>query len=129
MPEVLEVRGFAQLRRTLRQAGADLEDMRSTNNSIAQFVGATAAQRAPRRSGMLAASWAPSNSKTAANVRFGVVYASPVHWGVGPRSGLRGPHNIAPNRFATEAAADTEPTWVDMYRDRVQELLDRVRGA
>jgi len=129
MPEVLEVRGFAQLRRTLRKSGADLEDMRATNNEIAQFVGATAAQRAPRRSGMLGASWAPSNSKNMASFRFGVVYAAPVHWGVGLRPGLRGPHNIAPNRFATEAAADTEPTWSDMYRARAQEVLNQVRGA
>lgn len=125
----VEIEGYGTLRATLRKAGADLEDMRTVNNQVAQFVGATAAQRAPRRSGLLAASWAPSNSKSQATVRFPVPYANAIHWGTGARVGRRGPHNISPTLFATSAAADTEPTWGQMYRDRVQQVLDRVRGA
>lgn len=125
----VELVGIGTLRRSLRKAGVDLEDMRAINNAIASFVGATAAGRAPRRTGMLAAAWAPSNSKTQAAVRFGQVYAKPVHWGTGPRPGRRGPHNIAANRFATEAAAETEPTWAEMYRARVDEALGQVKGA
>lgn len=126
----VEVEGFGTLRATLRRAGADLEDMRQTNNAVASFVGASAARRAPRRSGMLAASWAPSsNSKTEAVVRFPLPYANAVHWGTGARPGLRGPHNIRPSLFASSAAADTESTWEQMYRDRVQQVLDQVRGA
>lgn len=126
--DVYRVEGVRELRAALRQMGDDLEEMRTVNNRVGDYVGATAAQRAPRRSGMLAASWRPANSKTEAAVRFGgaaVPYANAVHWGTGPRPGRRGPHNITPNRFATEAAAATEPTWGNWYLEFIDDVMKR----
>ncbi|MCL1871947.1 MAG: hypothetical protein FWF90_16245 [Promicromonosporaceae bacterium] len=127
-PGVYRVEGVRELRAALRAMGDDLQEMRALNTQVASFVGATAAQRAPRISGMLAASWRPSNSKTEASVRFGgaaVPYANAVHWGTGPRPGRRGPHNITPNRFATEAAAATEPTWGNWYLEFIDDVMQR----
>jgi hypothetical protein len=42
---------------------------------------------------------------------------------------MRGPHNIRPSLFATEAAADTEPTWIEFYFEELERMVDKVRGA
>lgn len=127
-----QVEGVAQLRAALARLGVDMNDFKTIHADVASYVGAEAATRAPRRSGMLAASWRPGSAKTQAVVRFGgaaVPYAAAVHWGTGPRPGMRGPHNIRATRFATEAAADTEPTWVQWYLDELQKLVDNAMEA
>lgn len=127
----VEVVGGRRLRATLLELGIDVQDFKSIHEQVASYVGATAAARAPRRSGMLAASWRPGAAKTQAVVRFGgagLRYANAVHWGTGARAGLRGPHNIAPTLFATKAASDTEPTWVPWYMAELDRMVDRVKG-
>jgi hypothetical protein len=122
------VEGVRELRTALSKMGDDLQEFRTLNTKVASYVGATAAQRAPRVSGMLAASWRPSGTKTQAATRFGgagVPYANAVHWGTGPRPGRRGPHNIAPNRFASDAALSTEPTWGQWYLDYIEQIMQR----
>lgn len=129
MPDQVRVEGADTLARTLRSAVRAIGDLSQTNTKVAAGIGVAASQRAPRRTGRLAASGRPSGTATEAVLTFGVVHASPIQWGVGPRRGLRGPHNISPTRFATEAAADTQPVWLDTYTERVQSVLDQVRGA
>lgn len=129
MPESVQVEGADRLRRTLRAAAGDIADLSATNRKVATGLGTAASHRAPRRTGRLAASGRPSSTGTEAVLTFGVVHAAPLQWGVGPRLGLRGPHNIAATRFATEAMADTEPQWMKAYTDAVQDALDQVRGA
>lgn len=126
-----QVIGARELRASLKELGADLNDFKGVHAQVASFVGAEGASRAPRRSGMLAASWRPGSAKTNATVRFGgaaVPYANAVHWGTGARPGRRGPHNIRPSLFATEAASDTEPTWVPWYLAELQNMVNKVRG-
>lgn len=128
----VKVEGLDNLRRTLRRLGDDMTDgWGAVNARVASYVGASAAQRAPRRSGLLAASWRPSGGKSVATVRFGgaaVPYANAVHWGTGPRRGLRGPHNIPRTLFVTTAARDTEPVWFGYYYDALDQMLARVKG-
>lgn len=127
----VEVVGGRRLRATLAELGIDMQDFKSIHEQVASFVGATAAARAPRRSGMLAASWRPGSAKTRAVVRFGgstIPYANAVHWGTGARAGLRGPHNIRPSLFATKAASETEPTWVPWYMAELDRMVGKVRG-
>lgn len=127
-----QVEGMKQLRAALLQLGVEMQDLKDINSEVGQFIGATAAARAPRRSGILAASWRPGASNRDVTVRFGgggVPYGNAVHWGTGPRPGLRGPHNIARNPFAWEAAQDTEPTWLDWYLDELQKLADNAMEA
>lgn len=127
----LEVVGAKRLRASLLELGLDVQDFKDIHERVSSYVGSTAAAAAPRRSGMLAASWRPGSAKTQAVVRFGgavVPYANAVHWGTGARPGERGPHNIAPTLFATEAAAETEPTWVPWYMTELERLVAKVRG-
>jgi hypothetical protein len=116
----------------MRRAGIDMEDLKAAHAQASQFVGAMAASRAPRQTGMLAASWRPSAAATQATIRFGgarVPYANAVHWGTGARPGKRGPHNIAPNPFVVNTAHDLEPTWVPIYLEAIEAIIDTVRGA
>jgi hypothetical protein len=126
-----DVKGAARLRATLLGLGVDVQDFKAIHDRVASYVGAEGAARAPRRSGLLAASWRPGSQKANATVRFGgagVPYANAVHWGTGPRPGRRGPHNIRPTLFATSAAAETEPTWAEWYFTELEAMVSRVRG-
>lgn len=128
----VEVEGVRELRASMRRLGQDVHQFKDVHAKVGNYVGATAASGAPRRTGMLAASWRPGAAATQATVRFGgagVRYANAVHWGTGPRPGRRGPHNIAPRPFAVNAAHATEPTWVPWYQDALQRMVNRVRGA
>lgn len=128
----VQVEGARQLRASLKRLGDDLSDFKDVHARVGGLVVAEARTRVRARSGALAASGRPGASKTQAVARFGgarVRYANAVHWGTGARSGLRGPHNIRPNRFATSAAAGTEPTWVVWYQAAVDRMLTKVRGA
>jgi hypothetical protein len=136
MADRVEVQGARELRASLKHLGADLGDFAAVHTQVASFVGAVAARGVPnttgRGTGWLSSSWRPGAAKTSASVRFGgagTPYANAVHWGTGARPGRRGPHNIRPSRFVTNAAADTESTWVGWYLTEVQKMVDRVRGA
>lgn len=129
MPEAVQVDGADTIARTMRAAAGAIADLSATNAKVATSIGNAAAARAPRRTGRLAASGRPTSTGTEAVLSFGVVHASPINFGVGPRRGLRGPHNITATRFATEAAEQTQPAWLGTYQDRVQSVLDQVRGA
>src|SRR6188508_1995954 len=105
---IVKVEGARQLRATLRKAGDDLGDLQRIHATVSRIVAARAASNAPRVSGALAGSVRGSQAKTRAIVRAGgarVPYAGPIHWGW-PR------RNIAATLFASRAATDTEPTWL-----------------
>lgn len=131
MAATFDVKGAKRLRATLLEFGVSVEDFKAIHERVASFVGAESATRAPRRSGMLAASWRPGSAKAQATVRFGgavVPYANAIHWGTGPRPGRPGPHNIRPSLFATRAAAETESTWADWYFSELNRMLAKVEG-
>lgn len=121
----LRVEGAAELRRTLKAAGDDLNDLKDAHATAARLVAADAAQRAPRRTGRLASNVRGSGAKTSATIRAGgakVPYAGPIHWGWPA-------HNIKPNPFIAEAAQTTEGAWTAIYHNSVQRILDRVKGT
>jgi hypothetical protein len=122
---VIEVKGVRELRRSMRKAGEDLSQMNRANQAVSGFVAARAAGSAPRRSGRLAGSLRGSGGRTAAIVRAGgakVPYASPIHWGW-PR------RNIRAQPWISEAATSTESTWLGMYADAIEQILNKVKGA
>jgi len=119
---MLEVRGARQLRDAMKEAGMSLDDLKPVHGRAAAVVAAAARSRAPVRSGRLAGSVRSSGTRRAGVVRAGrarIPYAGPIHWGW-PR------RHIAANTFLTDAAAATEPVWVEMYVHDVEQLLDRV---
>lgn len=120
----VEVEGLNNFVRTLRKAGEDLEELKDAHARAASIVATAAAERAPRRSGTLAASVRGSRQVRRARIQAGraaVPYAGPIHWGW-PARGIKA------DPFITLAARATEPQWVKQYLDDVQTALDNVRG-
>lgn len=123
------VEGARQLRRTLKQAGADMADLKAINRHAAAVVLPVAASNAPVRTGALAKSVrvgatasagvvrAGNNRKTAAGVPYGGV----IHWGW-PARGIRA------NTFITDAARATEPVWVELYVREMNDAIQKVKG-
>lgn len=120
----LEVDGLRKLRADLRRMGDDLGDLKDANADAARLVAAAAEQRAPKRTGALAASGRGNRAAGRAQVLFGgarVPYAAVVHYGWPA-------HHIAPHPFVIEAARDTEPEWLQLYQAGIDKALDRVAG-
>ena len=67
----LQLKGAAQLAKGLRQAGADLKDLRDINEQAAQIVAPAAKALAPQRSGRLAKSIRAGATQKAGVVRAG----------------------------------------------------------
>lgn len=121
----IKVEGGARLRRTLRQAGSDLQDLAAAHAATAQLVAAAGRARAPKVSGRLAGTIRPSGTKTKAVVRAGfarVPYAGPIHWGWPSR-------NISAQPFLSDAATSTEPAWQNIYMQAVDKAISKVEGA
>jgi hypothetical protein len=132
MASTIQVEGARELRASLKRLGVELDDLKEAHVEVAGVVGRRAVSTAPKRSGRLAGTMRPGAAKAQAAVRFGgarAPYANAVHWGTGPRPGRRGPHNIARNAFAWEAAKDTQPEWEPIYAAAIDHLLALVKGA
>lgn len=123
--EVIQVEGAKELRKTLKQAGADMKDFTAAHREASTIVAGRAAPSVPRVSGALASSVRPGATQTQALVRAGgarVVYANPIHWGW-PR------RNIVPTLFLTGPAAESEPEWTEVYLARLNDIIEKVHGA
>ena len=122
---VVKVEGARELRRTLKAAGDDLEDLKHVHATVARYVAMRGAAMAPRRSGRLAGSVRGNQAKTSATVRAGgarIPYANVIHWGW-PR------HHIESQPFLVNAAHITEPTWTKYYLREVERITARVHGT
>lgn len=121
-----EVEGGRQLRKTLREAGDDLTDLKSVHHQAAQIAANRVADLAPKVSGKLAATIRAAGTKTAGIIRAGnnskVKYAGPIQWGWFRRG-------IQPNPFATRGAQQSEPRWLPLYEDYVEATLNKIKGA
>jgi len=127
--EIVEVKGADRLAATLREFARSLEDMADANRRAGEAIGSSAVSRVPRRTGRLAGSLRVDAAPTDVRVGFGAVHAAPIHWGVGPRVGLRGPHNIRGTLFLTEALAASETVVLNVYEEAIDTRLGKVRGA
>ena len=120
-----KILGARELRRTLKQAGVDMNDMKDVNAAVANLVVGEARSRAPRKSGALAASGRGNRAVGKAQIIFGgarLRYAGPIHWGW-PARGIRA------RPFASEAAQSTEPQWTELYLQGVQTVIASIRGV
>lgn len=123
----IRVEGLPRLTASLDRLGSDLADIAPPD--AARVIGTAAQARAPKRTGRLAGSFSSSAGDGTVSVRFGVPYAGPLNFGVGPRRGQRGPHNIRATRFLTGAIADKETIWFKSYENAAQKAADKVKGA
>lgn len=123
----IRVEGIDRLSSTLRALKSDLAEIAPPD--AGRVIGTAAQQRAPKRTGRLAASMSSEADSGVVSVTFGAAHAGPLNFGVGPRSGMRGPHNIRATRFLTGTVADREAVWMNAYEKSAQDAVDRVKGA
>jgi hypothetical protein len=124
-PVGLEVDGLRTLRRTLKQAGVSLADLKDAHNQVAQLVVRAAEPAAPRRTGALAASMRGSGTQAAAIVRAGrasVPYAGPIHWGWPSR-------HIPAQPWIYDAAQNSQDQWTGLYLAALEKIIDEIEGA
>jgi len=118
----VEVVGGPRCVATLNVAATRLGRLTDGSRRASDVIASTARLRAPKRTGRLAASIAPSPQGSTARVRVPVRYAWPVHSGV--------PSLGQPARpFLANAAELTEPVWVEGYRRNVEQVMSKVEGA
>lgn len=125
--QAVQIEGLSQLQGDLRRLARQLPDL--APEEAGQVIGREARNRAPKRTGRLVGSFGVDSSAGVLSVSFGTPYAGPIHFGVGPRSGLRGPHNIRPNPYLFGAVDATQNQWLDTYSEQLQELVNQVKGA
>lgn len=121
---MVEVKGLKTLVRTMRKAGEDLSDLKDVHQMVGNMVVAVAQQLAPKRSGALAGSIRAGRLASGVSVKAGgaqIPYAGPIHWGWPAR-------NIEANPFLTNAAAQTESQWSDLYFSELEKIIERVEG-
>lgn len=126
----VKVEGAARLEASMARLARSLPAV--APEQAARVIGQQARMNAPKRTGRLASSWAPKAGTGALDLSFGgggVSYAAPIHWGVGPRVGLRGPHNIRPSLYLLRAVESTQRQWVETYGQEIANELERVKGA
>lgn len=122
---VYRVEGGRKLRRTLRQAGDDLQSLKQAHADAAAIAAKASSALAPKRTGRLANTIRSSGTNTAGIIRAGYArlpYAGPVHWGWKAR-------NIKPNPFISKGAQDSEGRWIRVYETAVDAALKKVEGT
>jgi HK97 gp10 family phage protein len=128
-----QVEGLKETRREIKELG-DKElgkALARANKSAAQIVVDAALPNVPTRTGALRESVRAMGSQAAGRARAGnktVAYAAAVHWGTGPRPGLRGPHNIRRRPFLWVAADRLRRDVEEAYAIEMDAIVDRLRS-
>lgn len=124
-PQV-QIEGADTLRKTLKAAGSDLEDLKAANARAAQIAAAAGRRLAPRgATGRLVGSIRSSGTKRAGYVRAGgarVPYPGVQEWGYRTGAPIEGQH------YLKQGAKKTEPVWLPLYYNDVINALKKVKG-
>lgn len=132
----VRVEGADTLRRTLKQSGLDLKQLKDANRAAAGSILPIAIGLAPvgkpppphwnvPAPGRLKASLRVGATQRAGMIRAGkksVPYAPVIHWGWPAR-------NIAPHPWIMRAAQDNEAVWTAVYMQHVDKILDQIKGT
>lgn len=122
MPKAdIEIRGARQLRRKLSMLDGAIDDLKAIHKEAADVVMSEALARVPVETGTLRDTIRSSGTKTGGRVRAGfkrVPYAGPIHFGW-PR------RNIEPQPFLYDALDSRRRQVLDVYQDRLGDLLRR----
>lgn len=129
----VRIEGMKEVRKQLKDFNDKVgkEMLKDAHKQLADRVVELAEPRVPAKTGALAGSVRGLGSVSAATSKAGgaaVPYAAAVHWGTGPRSGLRGPHNISRNPFLLDALNQLEPDAADEYAEQLSRLIARLKG-
>lgn len=121
----LQVLGAKGLRRTLKEAGLSVQDLKDSHAKVAKLVETEARPDTPVRTGKLKRSMRSSGTQTAAIVRVGtaaVPYAGPVHWGWEAR-------HIKAQPWVWEEAQHSEPQWLNLYMHDLEGIVAKIEGV
>lgn len=129
MTEAVRITGLTEVNQRLSKLDADVKKgIKAVNKEAATIVSDTAKTIVPVRKGLLQRAIRPGGTLKAGVVRAGnnksVPYAGPVHFGVGPRAGQRGPHNIKPQPFLYEALDKRRDDVIERYEKFVGKAVD-----
>ena len=120
------VKGQDRLVATARLAGVAMgTGYRGAEADIGRRGADLARGRAPRRTGRLASTIAAD----AAEVSVGTAYAPALEYGVGPRPGRRGGHNIRARRFMRGAFEAVRPYAIGQVEKTTHRIVGTIRGA
>lgn len=114
----IEVVGSRELRKALRAAAGDLDDLKAAHAAAAAVVETRATAEVPRRSGRLASSIRSSGQAAGGVVRSGkasVPYAGPIHFGWRA-------HNIEPNPFLYDALDAKRAEVIETYETAIDKI-------
>lgn len=116
----IELIGGDELRRALRKFDDGLRDLRKVNEDAAEVVAERARSNAPRRSGRLASSIRAKATNTTGLVEAGVglAYGGVIHFGWPA-------HNISPQPFLYDALDERTQQVVEVYEQRVDDLITK----
>ena len=115
----ITVEGGRELRKALRAVENGTADLKGVHKETGELVGATAARLVPRRKGVLQSTIRAAGQAAGAVVRAGyavVPYAGPIHFGWPSRG-------IAPTPFLYDALDYRRAEVIEMYQDRVNDLI------
>lgn len=143
---VVRVHGAARLRRTLKEAGDDLSDLKAAHLQAATIAAQAAKARAPiGKTRKTSASVRPGATKTAAIIRAGrsnMPWVGRVHYGDpgsikarAKRAWARATKDwkragkIPPNTYLTDGAQASEPAWTPIYERALDKAIDKIQGA
>jgi hypothetical protein len=121
---IFEVEGGARLRRTLRSAGAELEDFKNVHKDVGNIILPAAKANTPVVSGRLQNTVRAAGTNGGVIIRAGgakVPYANVIHWW------NQGRYTARP--WVTTAARATEPAWLARYNKGIEEVLAKVEGV
>lgn len=129
----ISIEGLREVRQQLRDLNDRVgkEMLRDAHRRLAARVVKMAEPRVPVKTGALAGSLRGLGSVTGATGKAGgakVPYAAAIHWGVGPRPGMSGPHNIEARPFLLEALNRVDLDAAGEFAHQLSQLLRRLKG-
>lgn len=129
----VRVEGLNRLVRSLKQAGADMQDLKETNKKVADIVLPYALTLTPMSSGALLSTGRTAGTPREAIIRFGyksVPYAGVTHYGTpaGYATTKGRAHSQSAQPWLAEAAHLTEPQWIETYWAALIKTVDSVSG-
>jgi len=114
----VRVNGLRETVRSLERFGVEASDLKAAFKRIGTFITEDARSLTPSKSGRLAASIKPSNTKNKSIVRAGgarIPYAGVIHYG--------GYNNITAQPFLTDAVARNDSKVTDLMEDELKRLI------
>lgn len=117
----VRIDGLRETVRTLERFGVQVSDLKAAFLKIGKKVTQDAQTLAPHKTGRLAGSIKPSNTKNKSVIRAGgarIPYAGVIHYG--------GYNNIKPHPFLTDAVSRNESVALSIMEEELNGLIHRL---